>query len=211
MRRFISILALTLFLSSCGKNYGSLTGNVFWKYNNFVGNKPDGGSTIYFYPYEMNSEPLKVTADVQGNFRFDKVPSGDYLLIVVSENTTPSPNELYRELYFNSTYLKDVFNFDFLSIRPEKHKEYNLRDSLYRSSIAHENMNVLTDRFLKQMRDRDKKEDTLRKVANEIIRDIPSNVSSKLGIFIHKVNIKKVTIEKDKTDNEVIDFGITYL
>ncbi|MBS1928201.1 MAG: hypothetical protein JST95_06385 [Bacteroidetes bacterium] len=215
MRKFITPFFLLILLASCGHGVGSLSGNVFWKYNNYVGNKPDAGSSIHLYPYEKKSKPLEATADVQGNFRFDKVSSGDYLLIVVSENTTASPDDIYRELFYSSRYLKDVFDFDFSTVKPDKQKEFQLQDSLNRNSLTNESVDfsnsTSSDKLLKDIEDRQKKEKQLRDIAQEIIKAIPSDVSSKLGILINKVKLRRVTIEKDKTTTEVIDFGITYI
>jgi len=44
---------------------GSLKGNVFWKYNNYVGNKPDAGTSIKLYSLLDTSYLETATCDVQ--------------------------------------------------------------------------------------------------------------------------------------------------
>jgi hypothetical protein len=34
---------------SINGDYGTLTGNAYWKYNNYVGNKPDAGAEVTLY------------------------------------------------------------------------------------------------------------------------------------------------------------------
>jgi hypothetical protein len=199
--------------TSCKPDYGSLTGNVYWKYNNYVGNKPDAGSEVSLFPYKKNSKAIETKADVQGNFKFDKVETGEYLLIVSSENTTSSPEEAFNELRFSSEYFKDVFDFDLSKVAPEKQKEFLLRDSLLRDYQINSTKDYTSDKFLSQMDVEKKKQDTIRNIVKAINEAIPSDFKSKLGVNVivgHKVKIKKIKIEKDKAATEVIDFGITY-
>jgi len=216
MRLLSFLFALTIFITSCDNSpkYGSMTGNVYWKYNNYVGNKPDAGSKVYLYPNKKDGKALEATADVQGNFKFDKVETGEYLLIVVSENTTNSPEDHVRELQNNSYYLKDFFGFDFSSVLPDKQKEVKLRDSIIWDMRTKNNDDNSGSKFLKQLDIIRKKEDTLKDVAAEIIKALPVDLTMKFGILTsygNKFEIKRVTIEKDKATTEVIDFGITYM
>ena len=191
-----------------------MTGNVYWKYNNYVGNKPDAGSKVYLYPNKKGTKALEATADVQGNFKFDKVETGEYLLIVVSENTTNSPEVHVKELQNSSYYLKDYFDFDFSSVLPDKQREVKLRDSIIWDMRTKNNDDNSGNKFLKQLDIIRKKEDTLKEVAAEIINALPIDLTMKFGILTsygNKFEIKRVTIEKDKVTTEVIDFGITYM
>jgi len=191
-----------------------MTGNVYWKYNDYVGNKPDAGSKVYLYQNKKDATVLEATADVQGNFKFDKVETGEYLLIVVSKNTTNSPEDHVRELQNSSYYLKDFFDFDLSSVLPEKQREVKLRDSIIWNMRRKNNEENSGNKFLKQLDIIRKKEDTLKDVSAEIIKALPIALSMKfvtLTPYGNKFEIKRVTIEKDKVTNEVIDFGITYL
>jgi hypothetical protein len=218
MRIITFIFGLSILLSSCGTQYGSVSGNVYWKYNNFIGNKPDAGSDIYLYAYEKNSKSLDAKADVQGNFKFEKVPTGEYLLIIVSENTRDSPDEQLRKLISSSQYLKDVFDFDLDKTLPIKLTDFKFRDSslnkmrddIMRSDIENHSKSGNADNLLKQMGIENKKQDTLRNVASEIIEALPVDLIVKFA-YGKKIEIEKIKVEKEKSTTEVIDFGTTYM
>ena len=213
MRTLLVMFCITIALVSCGPKYGSVTGNVYWKYNNYVGNKPDAGSIAYLYPYNKSSKPIEATADIQGNFRFDKAETGDYLLLVVSKNTTDSPEDHYHEIKLSSAYLRDVFNFEVSKILPDKQKEFHIRDSILLNFQITDKSSISGD-FLKHMDQVRKKKDTLRTVAEEIIKAIPSDIVMKLGILTSygsKIKIKKIKVEADRSTNEVFDFGVTFM
>ncbi|MVM36534.1 hypothetical protein GO730_00740 [Spirosoma sp. HMF3257] len=172
MKKSLVLFSIVALLTSCGKSEGSLAGNVFWKYNNFIGNKPDSGSKVHLYPLTNKSSPFKEVADVRGDFRFDKVTVGDYLLIVVSENTNASGEDIYGELKDNSKYLKKVF-------------DYNVPEIKLSGDIV-KNYAIIT-------------------------KTINDTTLIRLGFLTHKFRIKPVSIQKDKTTNEVIDFGHTFM
>ena len=96
-------LLLLLPFCSCKKNPGTLSGNVFWKYNDYVGNKPDAGATIYLFSSDTSKDPLRSEADVQGNYKIDPLLPGKYMMIVESKNATSSPLEQYMEFQDNNT------------------------------------------------------------------------------------------------------------
>ena len=216
MRQIYYFFTLTVFVIACANKpkFGSMTGNIYWKYNDYVGNKPDAGSQIYLYSNKKDLNKLETTADVQGNFNFDKLEIGEYLLIVVSENTTNSPQDQVRELQNSSNYLKEFFDFDLSNILPYKQKEVKLRDSLIWDMRSKNNEVNSNNKFLKQLEIIRKKEDTLRDLSEEVIKALPIDLTMKFGILTsygNKFEIKRVTIEKDKATTEVFDFGITYM
>jgi hypothetical protein len=67
---------------------GSISGNAYWHYNDYVGDKPDAGSDVYLFSADTSKAPINTQCDVQGNFKFEKVPPGNYLVMIISKNTT---------------------------------------------------------------------------------------------------------------------------
>lgn len=199
--------------SGLGGDYGQLTGNVYWKYNNYVGNKPDAGSTAVLYALDTLRKEIKyeATADVMGNFKFDKILPGKYLLIVTSKNTTNSPDDNLDQLLLNSYDLLELFGYNVRNSNQTELKEYNQLDSLFSHALLSDDKEFggLTKRY-----------DTYRKfekqkmeVAEKIIDNFPKEFKSKLRLYSaysRKLEIRSVRIEEGKTTNEIIDFGITY-
>ena len=83
---------------------GSVTGNVTYKYNNYVGNKPDTNSTVFLISKNVTSLPDSMAwgwtfglenydgvyateVDGSGNYIFNNIPVGDYYIVIISENT----------------------------------------------------------------------------------------------------------------------------
>lgn len=92
MKKIIFLLLAITTLTSCSKGEGEIKGNVYWKYNDFVGNKPDAGSKIELWGIDtvsikITNFKLETTADMNGNYAFENVPVGSYMLLVKSKNT----------------------------------------------------------------------------------------------------------------------------
>ena len=87
---------------------GSLTGNVTWQYNKYIGTKPDVGADVLLV--QQNHIPLdsdktnfllltnindptihSAEVDGMGTYHLDNIPAGDYYLFIVSRNTNESP------------------------------------------------------------------------------------------------------------------------
>ena len=125
-------------------DYGEVTGNVYWKYNNYVGNKPDAGSKIWLYSIDTlrNKQIYDATCDVMGNFKLDKILSGFYLMIVKSENTTSSPSETLENLLRYDSYVAKVFGYDIYKENIAEIKYYNGIDSLKSQLISSKDKSV---------------------------------------------------------------------
>jgi len=194
-------------------DYGQLTGNVYWKYNNYVGNKPDAGSAISLYSIDTLRKGVKyeTACDVMGNFKLDKVITGWYLIIVHSENTTSSPDDQLRNLLNYSYYLSQLWDYNIEKSNENDLNQYRTLDSLYSDAL-------LSDE--KKYGSLSNKMDTYRKIekqkmdlAENILKKFPKGFASKIGLhgpFSNKVHLTTVKINEGKTTNEVIDFGITY-
>jgi len=194
-------------------DYGQLTGNVYWKYNNFVGNKPDAGSEAFLYSLDTLRKDVKyeATCDVMGNFKFDKVPPGYYFLIVRSRNTTNSPDEHLERLLLYSSYLSRLFGYDIYQENKSQIKEYKVLDSLYNKALMADEKDYGS--FSKKYDAYRKLEKQKMEFAETILDKLPKDFTSRIGLYTgysKKIELSTVTIEEGKTTNEIIDFGITY-
>jgi hypothetical protein len=198
---------------SLNGDYGHLTGNVFWKYNNYLGNKPDAGSSITLYALDTLRKEIKyeATSDVMGNFKFEKVLPGNYLLIVKSYNTRNSPNNHLDELLINGYNLSDIFGYNIHKSNIVQLKEYKKLDSLYKYTLL-SNDNEYGG-FTKRYETYRKFEKQKMELADKIIEKFPYDFKTKLGLYTsysNKLKISSIKIDEGKFTNEVIDFGITY-
>lgn len=199
--------------SGLNGDYGQLTGNVYWKYNNYVGNKADAGAEITLYSLDIIRENLKfeATADVQGNYKLEKILPGSYLLIVRSKNATDCPNSHLSNLRIYGSTIKQLFGFDI-----EKYKtqldEIKVLDSLYYKSI----MDFPSNGSFSQMTANSAKTDAISKQRTEKIEKLfeafPADFKSKIKLYTGYSNaydFSTIRIEDGKTENIITDFGIT--
>lgn len=83
---------------------GSISGNITYKYNDFVGNKPDTGAVVFLIASNITSLPCSIAmgmtnevkdyegvyateVDGSGNYILNNIPIGDYHVILISKNT----------------------------------------------------------------------------------------------------------------------------
>lgn len=212
-QKFILFCLLALSLASCQPNYGSLTGNVYWKYNNYVGDKPDAGSDVYLFSKDTSKAPLETTCDVQGNFRFDKIQTGDYMIVAKSKNTTNSAANELQELFTTNTYSYFGFllnNIDSALFQSATDSYFDSQKKdlpappsyTYKQKMAYYDSAQISQRQANTLAD-----SLLNKIPkdNRLMKEVYS-----LGSFSKKVKFKEITIKKDETSNEVYDFGNTY-
>lgn len=194
-------------------NYGQLTGNVYWKYNDYVGNKPDAGSTIELYSFDSvrKERRWETNSDVAGNFRFERLLPGSYLLIVTSKNTTNSPEGHLEQLILNGYSLLEVFGYDLFKSNESELKEYNRVDSLFKQVLFAEDKEY--GGFTKRYNTYRKFEEQKNQLAAKIINNLPNDFKTKLGlytIYSNKQKIETIWIDEGKTANKIVDFGVTY-
>lgn len=84
---------------------GAVTGNITYKYNDYVGNKPDTGAVVYLIATNTTSLPDTVAGffyndkddndgiyttkvDGTGTYTFENIPIGEYYIIVGSYNVS---------------------------------------------------------------------------------------------------------------------------
>ncbi|MDE6567810.1 MAG: Ig-like domain-containing protein, partial [Lachnospiraceae bacterium] len=105
------------------QTYGSVTGNVTYYYNKYQGNKPDTGTMVFLISKSgsaknmpiMNSYVIWSTestmkqyesygiyttkVDGSGNYTFNNIPTGDYLIFMYSSKTTSGTAFSNKEAY----------------------------------------------------------------------------------------------------------------
>ena len=115
---------------------GTIAGNAFWKYNDFVGNKPDAGSKVYVFPSNLMDKELQIKCDVQGNFKFDNVKPGKYLVVIISENT----NDLFSNNFskLNNPALKNYLGFSIPELNKTIYDSLPVYKKLYELQFAEE-------------------------------------------------------------------------
>lgn len=197
---------------SINGDYSALTGNVYWKYNNYVGNKPDAGANVMLYSLDTIRKNLMVeaTADVQGNYKIDKILPGLYFLIIRSENTTDCPERHIQNLRYNDVEIKEIFNFDLNSYK----KEINEIDSLDRlyTTILFDDNNSKYGGLSARINKYRSIENKMREKSENLIESFPIEFKRKLGLFSSYSNAFDFTviqIEESKTESIITDFGTT--
>jgi hypothetical protein len=198
---------------SINGDYGTLTGNAYWKYNNYIGNKPDAGAEITLYSLDSIRGNLKfdATADVQGNYKIEKILPGSYLLIVRSKNATDCPNSHLSNFKIYGDEMKQLFGFDIKKFKTQL-DEISVLDSLYFRSRDDFPING----SLSQMTASIAKSDAISNQRTEkivkLIEVFPIEFTSKIKLYTGYSNafdFSRIQIEEDKTENIITDFGIT--
>lgn len=167
---------------SINGDYGSLTGNAYWKYNNYVGNKADAGAEVMLFTLDTIRGDLRfdATADVQGNYKIDGIPPGKYFLIVRSKNVTDCPDSHLSNLNIYSSYLKQIFGFS-MDKYDNQLKEIFKLDSLAEAALTEESIGYgsasrtlnLYYKYKEQSRDK----------ANELFKSFPVDFISKVKLY----------------------------
>lgn len=107
--------------------YGNVTGMVTWQYNKYVGTKPDTGAKVMLVqtnhvPTEQDDLNLllfsnygddaiySTKVDGSGNYYFDNIPTGEYYLLILGENTNESPSTENINISLMRSYLNGKFS-----------------------------------------------------------------------------------------------------
>ncbi len=198
---------------SINGDYGTLTGNAYWKYNNFVGNKADAGAEITLYSIDTIRGNLKfeATADVQGNYKIEKILPGTYLLVVRSKNATDCPDRHLSNFKIYGDKMKQLFGFDI-----EKYKtqldEINVLDSLCQKSSndfpSNGSLSQMTASIAKTDAISQQRTDKIEKLFEAFPEDFKSELKLYTG-YSNAYDFSTIQIEEDKTENIITDFGIT--
>ena len=139
-------------------DYATITGDVFWEYNKFVGNRADVGSKVFLYSLDSlnNKKVYDTNVDLNGYFKIEKIPPGNYSLIVYSENTTDCPfdhyfvlqrlENIYTGFDFREKYKKEITDIDTILNRLEI-RGYNKNDYI----SYHKKIELLLEKFSKDL------------------------------------------------------------
>jgi hypothetical protein len=215
---FISLLLLPLL--TFGQK-GNITGNVFYKYNDFVGNRADAGSNIYVIN-KNNRILYHDKTGLDGNFKIENVDTGYVTVMIVSKNTNTNPEDFIENFSTIKYYLTINYN-------------KQLFDSIIIVKKAFDSLNSIKELDFDGILKMPKKERKNAEISNEIIK---SNKKNAYSLYLEKVNsfladaYKKndlmlytgfigtynlpkidfsfIKIESNKTQNIVADFQTTY-
>ena len=196
---------------SINGDYGILTGNVYWKYNDYVGNKADAGALITLYSLDSIRGNVKyvTTADVDGDYKFEKVLPGKYFLIVCSANTTDCPTQQISLIAIYADEMKQLFAFDI-----DKYKnqlaEIDKLDRTYTPILIDDNESKYGGVSNKIDKYKTIEEEMIQK-SEKLIEMFPDNFKSELGLeYGYAFDFSFIIIEEGETENENTDFGITW-
>ena len=205
------LLVISITFLSCSKKPGSLTGNVYWKYNNYVGNKPDAGSKINLYLLEEDEKEIayKTSADVQGNFHIEKIKPGRYLLVVRSNNTTDCPMDHLRNLEIHKEDIKQVFGLDLDNYKEQMQKISSLDSLIHKTYVEADNTSGEVTEHIKT---RESLNNQINEIVNKVFESFTDDFKIKTGLltsYSNSCSFSVITIKEDETTTEVIDFGLT--
>jgi hypothetical protein len=191
---FISIFIAIIY--SCSKP-GELNGNVDWKYNDLVGNKPDAGAQIRLFSIEnpLADEPkYSHTTDINGNYKIENIEAGEYIIIANSKNTFSYPRTQIENL---RTHSKELVTIGI---------NLSVDDLLF----PLQNLTLLTDLSAEDPKEYQKHSEDLNKRISKLISDFPESYKMKFGWtngYNNSIYIKKIKIESGRSSIENIDFG----
>lgn len=122
----ITVVFACVFLVACvddneqqEEKFGSVTGEITYKYNDFVGHRADTDSTVYLISKSIKSLPNNVAAGATfdlpegvyvttvsgtGRYNFDRIPVGKYYLVMMSKNTNEDRNEVVGEYSWGQAF-----------------------------------------------------------------------------------------------------------
>lgn len=107
--------------------YGKVAGNVTYFYNYYRGNVPDTGAVVYLLPKNgkgkkvpdtsyviwefapntsnldfLNNQVYIANVDGKGDYHFNRVQTGEYLMVIFSKNTTDEEWYKNKTAYYNT-------------------------------------------------------------------------------------------------------------
>lgn len=193
---------------------GTISGNVYWKYNDYVGNKADAGSEVQLTSLTNPSTTFKSTCDLQGNYKIEGIQPGRYFLIIKSKNTKQDPVWYSRIFGIYKLQLDTVLSTNVSSFRPDLQAEI---DTLYNKQMALVKdyaQNINKWKPSKYIKENEKLKTALHDKIKEWFSVMPSDLKMKLDTYyyIHEsFYYQIVEITTNKSETIVTDFGITYL
>lgn len=208
MNKLILLLILSFASIHTEAQKGIISGNIFWKYNDFVGNKPDAGSTIYLYKKDSSTVYRKTQTDVMGNFSFTVDP-GQYVIYAFSAETRSDAFSYFVSLRYDQ-YVEKNLGFNISQIQPE----FNIVDSLWntylqKGQVVSENQRQERKKRADLVNIRQQYELAAMKLLLQIRclnRDIQKEFTKPIR---QKFKIEYVNVKPEETSTVIINFGIT--
>lgn len=189
----------------------TVAGNVYWKYNDYVGNKADAGSDVYIISLTNPQNKITTKCDLQGNYRFDNLNPGRYFLWIKSKNTKQHP-VMYSRLFEAYKYQLDtVFNIKISDFRKDLQIQI---DSLYKAQIELVQKYAKNEiKMGKYIKENAKVDNLLIKKTKEWFEDMPAEMKLKIDAFsnLHEsFHYQIIDLAAGKNETIITDFGITY-
>lgn len=187
------LLTISILPVLCIAQTGRIYGNIFYTYNEFIGSKPDAGSTVIIFPSDTSQKFIELTSDVQGNFENNNMDTGKYLMVAISKHTNGTMEEKFNEL--RVSYLKNYLGFSL--------KELNV--SLF-DSVAN-----YYEKFLLSGKQPKKSEYKIYlQTINRLFSLIPFNEKTQpILLTLNKIYVKEITVNLITEEKINIDFGLS--
>jgi hypothetical protein len=179
MKNILFIL-LSIASVSCKPKHGDISGNVFWLYNNFIGNKADAGADVYLIPKNDTANILNTKTDLNGDFSFNNIEIGEYLISIISKNVSTVEYRNMKIIQSQSDYIDN-----FLGTKISQ-SELFLNDS-----IEHYNTPAFGGY-----------------IPEELATPVYNQLPFLLRAQTQKVYISKILVEENKTTKVIVDFGV---
>lgn len=209
-RLFISCLILLISVNAIKAQTGSVSGNVFWKYNNYVGNKADAGSEVILIQLTNPAIQHKTKCDLQGNYKIEGIIPGRYFLQIKSQNTKQDPIFYTRLFKIFKGNLDSAYDIKVSSFRNDLQDEI---DELYKQQVEL-NKKMTQMKYAIYRKENEKIEKELLSKIKEWIESMPIEFKNKLGIYtsLHEsLDYEVLEIKENKNETVITDFGITYM
>jgi hypothetical protein len=192
---------LILSVASTGQNR-QITGTAFYKYNDFVGNRPDAGATVKVFSLNDPNLEKSSTVDLQGNFSVSNLDTGAHLLIIVSKETNDDPYLGYSRTVIYGKLFNKYFGFNPQTIdtalqnaieaKHQEYMEYGVSKKFSYKKVMNTKKEVMEMVF---------------KFFNEL--PIEKMIRTGINLPTDKYDIKELTLNEKPLDKLVIDFGIS--
>lgn len=206
---FLSCVILLTSINQINAQTGAISGNVFWKYNNYVGNKADAGSEVVLIQLTNPAIRHKTKCDLQGNYKIEGIIPGRYFLQIKSQNTKQDPIFYTRLFKIYKETLDSAYEIKVSGFRNDLQKGI---DELYQQQFDL-NKRMTQMKYANYRKENDKIEKGLLNKIKEWIESMPIEFKNKLGIYTHiheSLDYSVMEIKEDKSETVITDFGITY-
>lgn len=207
--------AIILLPYICSAQTGSISGNAFWHYNDYIGNKPDAAADVYLFTGDSTKAPDNTQCDVMGNFKFDQIAPGKYLVLIVSRATTDDGTNNFIVFNAYKGMYREFLGFDITDPKAVYDSVMLLDNDA--DEAAKQKMTVWNaGKRLKQIEQKKAiAAAEKRRLLNLCVGGAPffyhlALMPLALAHIQHKVYIQLITIKGNENKTVVADFGITY-